>query len=138
MEKIGIVDKIQEKMCDTVYAKLRELMVSVHRKEVLIKLNSKSDIKFTIIGDGIYVYQGPNFNFIGDMTPECKTDFIFEKIIIPENNIRLEAYKNWVETVESKIIELSQEEQEYQKLLDKIIDMPILTKQREVLFEKKS
>lgn len=137
MEKVGIVDKIQEKMCDMVYAKLRELMVSVERKNVIIQFNPKIKTEFKTSSDGMFFYH--NDSYIGEFKQSEKQDLFFDKIVqnIEFESNRVETYKKWIEAVESKIIELSQEEQEYQKLLDKIIDMPILTKEREVLFEKK-
>lgn len=148
--KKGILFDAQYEMCDVVYRKLYELMISVKQCEVLIELNSVGTFRMNLYESDScavlchvskttkntlgYLYFNRKFSSTEIEDPFIK-DFLLKKN--EYNDSRPEIYARWFEKLKEVMQKLLDEQEKYKEISYGIQNIPMFSPTREVLIEKK-
>jgi hypothetical protein len=140
----GILFNVQYEMCDMVYRKLHELMVSVNELNLEIEFKSTEfllkcagkNIEFYRIGRNGRVELGyVPLDKISIAQIECPMMlYIMEEYEFSKS--RPETYSEWFDVIKCKMQDLLVVQQKYETLLDSIKNIPLFSPTREVLLEK--
>src|SRR3972149_6142303 len=140
----------QYDMCDMIYKKLSELMLSVNKLEIIIKhekfgnfklLINESEsekIQFYTITEKNILIKNIGYVPLNNISLEQLEDPFIYFICgeIKFINSRPEIYSEWFEQIKCTMQELLDEEKKYEELRSKIEELPIFSPTREVLIEK--
>jgi hypothetical protein len=141
----GAMFNAQYDMCDIVYRKLFELMISVGSNSVIIGFDN---ISFRLDSDGdcirfYLVTQRGNTSGIGfvplkkisttDIEDPVMCHILSEKEF--EKN-KPETYTKWLESVKKFMQQLLEEQKKYENIIENIKSIPLFSPTREVLIEK--
>lgn len=139
----------QYEMCDIVYRKLNELMLSISETEIDVTLEEGVRFKVeirkgeeNILYFGVYTKSGRN-NLGGVNLKKISVYDINDPIIDYLLNQkeytgkRPELYKKWFGVIKDVMQKLLDQQNQYEDLINAIQDMPICSPTREVLVEKK-
>lgn len=146
----GVLFNLQYDMCNLVYRKLNELMLSIGENEI--------DIKFVDIKIRLYINNSGQENIFyfytlrdGKISVNLG-ELNLKKISLQEINDPIIAlckkykndntdiptlYSNWFDELKKSMQSLLEKENKYNQMIDDIKSLPIFSPTREVLFEKK-
>jgi len=144
----GILNTLQDEMCDIVYRHLNVLMVSLKKMELEINLDDGIVITFMLDSSDLktfFVYVKENKNSgrrgMGSINFSNKSleDVVLNFILSQKDyfNCRPEKYTIWFENLKTKMQSLMDEQKKYEDILDSIRNIPMFSPTREVLIEKR-
>lgn len=139
----------QYEMCDIVYRKLNELMLSINETEIDVTLEEGVKFKIEIrkgeentLYFGVYTKSGKNT--LGGVNLKKISVYDINDPIIDYllnqkeyTGKRPELYKKWFGAIKDVMQKLLDQQNQYEDLISAIQDMPMCSPTREVLVEKK-
>ena len=147
----GAVFNAQYNMCDLIYRKINELMISTGENYVDVKftLDLKIRIHFNIDFNFIFYFNtikdGKRYETIGELNlKKINTSsnitidpvFAFCKEFQTEKNDIPTIYSNWFNELKKTIQILIDKENKYYEIVNEINSLPFFSPTREVIFEK--